>query len=96
MLRMNWKARLKNPIFWLTALSALIMFVYTLLGLFGEVPAIFQSTVMNVIAVVISALAALGVIIDPTTSGLSDSRRVLTYTTTYKSDPEGEYTDADE
>ena len=96
MLKINWKARLKNPVFWLTGLPAVVAFVYTLLGLFGIVPAISENTIVNVITAAVSALTSLGVFVDPTTSGISDSSRALTYDSTYKSDPEGEYTDADE
>lgn len=96
MFKMNWKVRLRNPVFWLTGLSALLAFVYTLLGLFGVVPSVSENAAVKAVSVLVSALTSLGVLVDPTTSGVSDSSRALTYDKPYKSDSEGEYTDADE
>ena len=96
MFKMNWKVRLRNPVFWLTGLSAVIAFVYTLLGLFGVVPSVSENAAVKAVSVIVSALTSLGVLVDPTTSGVSVSSSALTYDKTYKSDPEGEYTDADE
>lgn len=35
---MNWKVRLRNPVFWTTLLAALAGFVYTVLGLLEVAP----------------------------------------------------------
>ena len=43
----NWKARIKNPVFWTTVIPAAVSFVYCLLGAFGIVPALTESMVLN-------------------------------------------------
>ncbi len=79
-MKLNLKVRLKNPVFWLTIIPAIITFIYTILGVLGIVPSISQDVIINSITAIISALTTLGVLIDPTTSGMSDSSRALTYT----------------
>lgn len=78
-MKLNLKVRLRNPVCYLTVIPAIIAFVYTVLGCFGVVPTISESTVTNVFTAVITFLTALGVLIDPTTKGVSDSERALHY-----------------
>lgn len=78
-MKINWKVRLKNPVFWLTVIPAGIALVYTVLGLFGVVPTISEDVLVNAVTAIISALTTVGVLIDPTTKGVSDSDRALTY-----------------
>ncbi len=78
-MKINWKVRLKNPVFWLTVIPAGIALVYTVLGLFGVVPTISEDTLVNAVTAIISALTTVGVLVDPTTKGVGDSDRALTY-----------------
>lgn len=78
-MKINWKVRLKNPVFWLTVIPAVIALVYTVLGLLGVVPTISEDVLVNAVTAIISALTTVGVLIDPTTKGVSDSDRALTY-----------------
>ena len=78
-MKINWKVRIKNPVFWLTAVPAVLTVAYTILGLFNVVPTISEDTVINALTAIISALTALGVLVDPTTKGVKDSERALTY-----------------
>lgn len=78
-MKINWKVRLKNPVFWLTVIPAVIALVYTVLGLFGVVPSISEDVLVNAVTAIISALTTVGVLIDPTTKGVSDSEMALTY-----------------
>lgn len=78
-MKINWKVRLKNPVFWLTVIPAVIALVYTVLGLFGVVPTISEDVLVNAVTAIISALTTVGVLIDPTTKGVGDSDRALTY-----------------
>ena len=82
----NWKVRFRNPIFWSTIIPAVTGFVYTVLGAFGTVPAVAEDTVLNMIFMLISMLTTLGVLVDPTTSGVADSRLVMTYEKPRKDD----------
>ena len=78
-MKINWKVRLKNPMFWLTVIPAVITFVYTVLGAFDVVPALSQDVVVNIITAIITALTTIGVLVDPTTKGVGDSKRALGY-----------------
>lgn len=75
----NWKVRFKNKTF-LTAFSATCLtFIYTVLGIFGIVPPITQSMVGDIILSIVNILVAIGVVVDPTTVGVSDSHQALLY-----------------
>ncbi len=78
-MKINWKVRIKNPVFWTTIIPAVTGMVYTVLGALGIVPALTENMVLNIMTVVITALTALGVLVDPTTAGLSDSHMAMTY-----------------
>lgn len=79
-MRINWKIRFKNKV-WLTSfLAAIVSFVYTILGMFDVYPALTQDVAVQVINAVLFVLAAVGIIVDPTTKGVGDSERALGYT----------------
>ena len=78
-MKINWKVRIKNPVFWLTAVPAVLTMVYTILGLFGIVPTLSEDTLINALTAIISVLSALGVLVDPTTKGVQDSERAMNY-----------------
>jgi phi LC3 family holin len=78
-MKINWTVRLKNKVFLASALALIVSFVYDWLALLGYVPALTESVVMSVIDGILTALVAIGVIVDPTTAGTSDSVRALTY-----------------
>lgn len=78
-MKINLKVRMKNPLFWLTIIPAVATCVYTVLGCFGVVPTISEETLVNALTAVVTALSMLGVLVDPTTSGVGDSERALSY-----------------
>lgn len=78
-MKINWKVRLKNPVFWVTVIPALITFIYTVLGLLGVVPGIDEDVVKQLASALISALTTIGILVDPTTAGLNDSERAMGY-----------------
>ncbi|KRQ86070.1 Bacteriophage holin [Caloramator mitchellensis] len=63
---MNWKARLRNKAFWLS-FSALVVLIAKTFKLF-EVPEDWETTVNTAL----SLLVAMGVLMDPTTPGITD------------------------
>ena len=75
----NWKVRLQNKSWLLTMLAAIVAFMYHVLGLLGVVPAISQDQITQLIGLVVNILVALGIVVDPTTSGVTDSRQALRY-----------------
>lgn len=84
----NWKVRLKNKTFWVTFIPAAVSFIYTVLAALGIVPRIGESEVINALLMAVSFLSALGILNDPTTTGLSDSSRAMNYTEPAKSEAE--------
>lgn len=77
----NWKVRLRNKLWLLSAIPVILGAIYAVLGVFGVVPEIAETTLENVLIAIVGALAVLGVVEDPTTSGVRDSTQALTYDT---------------
>ena len=80
-MKINWKLRFQNKTTRTAIILALVALVYQVLGLFGVVPKISQDELTTVIGMVINLLCLLGIVVDPTTDGVSDSARALTYDT---------------
>ena len=79
-MKINWKVRFKNKTFLVALIGTVLTFVYTVLGMFDIVPSVTQNMVTDAIMAIINILVALGIVADPTTQGLSDSKAALTYT----------------
>lgn len=79
-MNINWKIRFQNKTFLTGLISLVVVFIYDLLQLLGIAPVVTQSAVMQVAEGILTILGMLGVIADPTTAGLSDSKQALTYT----------------
>ena len=76
---MNWKLRLKNKTTLMTLIVAAIGFVYYILDAFGVIPAIEQDTVIKIATALVTVLCMLGIVVDPTTAGVTDSAQAMTY-----------------
>ena len=80
-MKINWTVRLKNKTFWLTAIPALLLLGSQILALFGVswdyTPLAQQLSAIT--GTVFGLLALLGVVNDPTTTGVSDSSQAMTY-----------------
>ena len=85
-MKINWKVRFKNPVFISSLYALVVSFVFKLLALFEIFPAISESTVMQFCDIVLLSLVGTGVVTDPTTAGMGDSQRALTYTNPTDSD----------
>ena len=84
-MKINWKVRLKNKV-WLGSFCSLVVgFVYSMLALFDVFPEVTQSLVLQLMNQVLTFLGLIGVIVDPTTAGLSDSERAMGYEEPYRS-----------
>lgn len=77
----NWKLRLKNKTTLLTLCLTIIAFVYQIMGVLGIVPPVTEETATQLISMIVNLLAALGIIIDPTTAGIGDSQLAMSYDT---------------
>ena len=79
-MNINWRVRFQNKTFLTGLISLVVVFIYDLLQLLGIAPVVTQSVVMQVTEGILTILGMVGVIADPTTAGLTDSRQALTYT----------------
>lgn len=79
----NWKVRVLNKTFWLTLVPALALLLQTFLAVFNVRLELGET--IDKLLVFINALFAvlmiIGIVNDPTTSGISDSTRAMTYET---------------
>ncbi len=78
-MKINWKVRLKQPAFWIATIPVVITFVYSILALADIVPTVTEERIQNLFLTVVTILAQLGIIIDPTTKGICDSERAMKY-----------------
>lgn len=76
---MNLKLRLKNKATLTAIVLTAVAFVYQILGLIGVVPPVSEEQVTQIVGIIINLLVGLGVLIDPTTAGVKDSARAMTY-----------------
>ena len=81
-MRVNWLVRLKNKTFWLSFIPALLLLVQVIASVFGYSLEFGElgNKLLEVVNALFAALAILGVVTDPTTSGVSDSERAMGYT----------------
>lgn len=81
-MKINWTVRIKNKTFWLAIIPAMLLLIQAVGNVFG-LALNFDDLSANLIAVVNAAfvvLAILGIVVDPTTAGTSDSAQAMTYT----------------
>ena len=83
-MNINWRVRFQNKTFLTGMISLVVVFVYDLLKLLAIAPTVTQSAVMQVAEGILMILGMVGVIADPTTNGLSDSKQAMTYTSPKK------------
>ena len=82
----NWKVRIRNKNFWLSIIPAVLLLIQAIGAVFGYTFdfGILSEKLLAVVNAVFVVLAILGVVTDPTTHGISDSQRALTYEAPYK------------
>ena len=88
----NWKVRIKNRLFWAEAIPAVALVVQAVAAVFGW-QLDFSTLVGKLLAVVdavFALLVILGIVVDPTTAGVSDSNRAMSYTEPWVDEPEPE------
>ncbi|MFU0790346.1 phage holin [Virgibacillus proomii] len=80
-MKINWKVRVKKKSFWLTLVPAVVLLAQTIGNWFGyDVAAeLIKEEAVKFINAVFAVLVILGIVNDPTTSGLSDSEQALNY-----------------
>ena len=85
-MKINWKVRIKNKTFWLSIIPAVILLVQAVAAVFGYTLDLGEvgNNLIGVVNAVFVVLSIIGVVNDPTTSGISDSELAMTYETPKK------------
>lgn len=78
-MQINWKLRLKNKITLTAIVLGVVGIAYKILAMLGIVPPISENDMVEVVLLVIELLVLLGVVVDPTTAGASDSQQAMSY-----------------
>ena len=88
----NWKVRIRNKQFWLAVIPAVTLVVQAVAAVFGYT--IDLTSIVGKLQAVVNAVFALlvilGIVVDPTTDGVSDSNRAMGYTEPWKDPVEEE------
>lgn len=80
----NWKLRFKNKVTLTAIVLGIIAIAYQVLDLVGIIPPFPQDKLVDIAVAVIEILVLVGVVTDPTTEGISDSTRAMTYAEPYR------------
>lgn len=77
----NWTVRWKNKAFWVALIPALLLLIQAVAQVFGYKIDFgsLQQNLLGVVNAVFTLLAILGIVVDPTTTGVSDSVRAMSY-----------------
>lgn len=85
-MKINWKVRVKNPVFWIEIGAAILLPILAHLGFnwedmttWGALGGVLLDAIKNPVIVVSVLVSVWNAITDPTTSGISDSAQALTY-----------------
>ena len=80
-MKINWTVRLKNKTFWLALVPAVLLLVQVVAAVFGidlNLDALGDK-LLAVVNALFAVLTILGIVTDPTTAGVSDSKQAMKY-----------------
>lgn len=82
MTNINWMVRIKNKAFWIAIIPAILLLIQVVAAVFGYTLDLgdLGNKLLDVVNAVFSVLVILGVVTDPTTAGITDSKQAMTYT----------------
>lgn len=77
----NWTVRIKNKNFWLALIPAVLLLIQTVAAVCGYTLDLGElgNRLIAVVNAVFGVLVILGVVADPTTAGMKDSRQAMNY-----------------
>ena len=83
MKKINWMVRIQNKAFWLSLIPAVLLLIQVVAAVFGYALDLGElgNRLLAVVNALFAVLAILGVVNDPTTQGVADSKQALTYVT---------------
>lgn len=80
-MKINWEIRWKNKAFWMAIIPAVLLLVQAVAAVFGYTLdfADLQGKLLDVVEALAVVLTIIGIVVDPTTKGVADSARALSY-----------------
>ena len=77
----NWTVRIKNKDFWLAVIPAVLLLIQTVAAVFGYTLDVgdIGNRLIAVVNAVFGVLVIFGVVNDPTTAGIADSKQAQGY-----------------
>ena len=74
-MKINWTVRIKSKSFWLAIIPAVLLLIQVVAAVFGFTLDLgdLGNKLLAVVNAVFAVLAILGIVVDPTTQGVSDS-----------------------
>lgn len=77
----NWTVRFKNKNFWLAVIPAVLLLIQAVAAVFGYTLDLgdIGNKLIAVVNAAFGVLVVLGVVVDPTTAGISDSKQARGY-----------------
>lgn len=84
----NWKVRIKNKNFWIALIPAVLLLAQVVAAVFGYTIDLgaLGDKLLAVVNALFAVLTILGIVTDPTTAGIGDSKQALTYNEPKKED----------
>ena len=85
-MEINWLVRIRNKQFWVSVIPALALVVQAVAAVFGWTLDFSNITgrLIAVVDAVFALLVILGIVVDPTTAGVGDSKRAMGYEEPYR------------
>lgn len=79
--KINWKVRFANKLFWITFIPQVLLVIQLVLALIGIKVDLGElgNELVEIVNAIFLVLATLGIVVDPTTSGVEDSDQAMTY-----------------
>lgn len=78
-MKINWKVRMQHKQFWVSLIALLIVLANQIAGIFNVDFTIYSEQVTGISETILMILALMGIIVDHTTNGVSDSMRAMRY-----------------
>ena len=85
-MKINWKVRFKNKAFWMALIPAVLLLASQVCAICGVQidTAAVSDQLIGIVGTVFTIFALLGIVTDPTTQGVNDSDRAMTYQEPHK------------
>ena len=82
MKNINWLVRIKNKSFWVAIIPAVLLLIQVVAAVFGISLDLgdLGNKLLAVVNALFGVLTIMGVVVDPTTAGITDSAQAMTYT----------------